>query len=273
MRDAVPALLIASNRGLWELAVAPGGKLGQVLIGDLRPDLGFWAVTVATDVRGRPALVAVAAYENKGVFVSYEEGRSKTYMPIALNEDVRVLTIQYEGGRPFLWAGLQEFGNVAGKGCYRWGGINEQWQQFVQGWAGGATLSVAAAGSQVFAATYGAGVLVLDTIHPERGWRQPGLDSGLPLADNGKAIAPVRAVAVDPDGRLVLAGGARGILRREADNGRERYRTVSSRQSGATVTLPENALFCCGPHEITVVGEDDVDEQERRGDAGPGTSP
>jgi hypothetical protein len=267
MRDAVPAILMASSRGLWELTVAPGGKLGQLIVGDQRPDLGFWAVTVATDVRGRPALVAVAAYENKGVWVSYEEGRSKTYLSIKLNEDVRVLMIQYEGARAFLWAGLQEFGNVAGKGCFRWGGLNEEWKQFIQKWDGGACLSLTSAGSKVYAATYGAGVLVLDTIHPEDGWRQPGLDSGLPLTESGKRLAPVRAVAADPDGKVVLAGGEGGVFRLEHDRGRDRYRSVSTPVGGAVVTLPHDALFCCGNHEITVVGEDDVEEQERRGQA------
>jgi Baseplate J-like protein len=267
MRDAVPAVLMASSRGLWELAVAPGGKLGQLIVGDQRPDLGFWAVTVATDVRGRPALVAVAAYENKGVWVSYEEGRSKTYISIKLNEDVRVLMIQYEGARAFLWAGLQEIGNVAGKGCFRWGGMNEEWKQFIQKWAGGACLSLTSAGSKVYAATYGAGVLVLDTIHPEEGWKQPGLDSGLPLTESGQTLAPVRAVAADPDGKAVLAGGDGGVLRLEHDRGRDRYRSVSTPIGGAIVTLPHDALFCCGNHEITVVGEDDVEEQERRGEA------
>jgi hypothetical protein len=254
LRDQVPALLIASDVGLYQLLVAPGASLQQLLAADLPSDHGFWTVAVAPDARGRPALIAVAAEDSKGVWVSYDEGRSKTYVPIGLTEDVRVLTFQNEGTRTFLWAGVAVPGNVAGKGCYRWGGPNEQWQQFIEGWQGGSCYALATSGSRVFAATYDAGVLTLDTIEATRKWLAPGRDSGLPLKEKGGLHLPVRGVAASPDGRLLMAGTDSGVFLSLTEPG-ERFRAKSAREFPERVSLPEGALFTADQHEIRVRAE------------------
>jgi hypothetical protein len=66
----------------------------------------------------------------------------------------------------------------------------------------------------------------------------------------------VSAVAVDPKGSLLLAGGAQGIYRSK-DSG-EHYESSSRKEFVDTLTLPETWLFCSGEHEVIVESEDEA---------------
>jgi hypothetical protein len=66
----------------------------------------------------------------------------------------------------------------------------------------------------------------------------------------------VSAVAVDPDGRLLLAGGPEGIYC--SKDGGAHYESCSSKEFVDAVTLPETWLFCSGEHEVILVSEDEA---------------
>lgn len=254
LRDNDPAMFVATDNGLFERGIGPGAQLRQIVVGNLPSDLGFWTVAVTTDLRHRPVNVAVAAEESKGVWISYEGGESKSFLPIGLEgQDIRVLTVQYDGSRSLLWAGAAVVGNQPGKGGYRWGGPNEDWQQFQTGWRGGSCYGLAVCGRYVLAATYGGGVLRMDSMRKseEMRWETPNLDNGLPRRDEVHPFAPIRNVVADPDGRVVLAGGDSGVFR-SSDQGLS-FESVSRDEFTDSVAIANTSLFCAGDHEIVVV--------------------
>ena len=252
-RNGVPALLIASSRGLFELAVTPRPEMQQLLVGDLPPDLGFWNVEVINDIRGQPAQVAVAAQSNRGVWVSERGGLSTTFDDANLKEDVRVLLFQQEGGRSFLWAGVTVAGNVQGKGCFRWGGRNEGWRHYREGWQGGSCYGMAFAGLRLLASTYDAGVMMLDTDQQDPKWNAPRSDCGLPPRDANHRFQPVVALAGAPDGRCVIAGAETGAYR-TLEQG-QKWEPVSDTEFAERVSLSDMELFCSGEHEVSVSDE------------------
>jgi hypothetical protein len=63
----------------------------------------------------------------------------------------------------------------------------------------------------------------------------------------------VNDLAVDPEGRWLLAGGPEGIYRSN-DEGLH-YESCSRKEFVDTVTLPETWLFCSGEHEIDIAGQ------------------
>jgi Baseplate J-like protein len=259
LRGDTPALLIAGTAGLYELAIAPGASVQKLVVGDLPQDLGFWAVAVMVDIRGQPVNVAVAAWEKRGVWVSYEAGRSKSFVSLELkDEDVRALLVQYDGSRSFLWAGVAAERNQPGRGCFRWGGPNEPWQPFSTGWRGGSCYRLAVSSSKLLAATFDGGVLSLDTTKRAEAaqWQSPAAECGLPRGENNRQFIPVRALAAAPHGPVVLAGGDRGVFR--SSDGGATYQFVSSNEFSDSLSLPETSLFCSGGHELTVVGEDEL---------------
>jgi hypothetical protein len=258
LRDGISTLLIASTKGLYELVIGGRHSLQQLVVGDLPADLGFWSVAIIHDVRGQPITVAVAAEELRGVWLSHEGGRSKTFVPSDLKEDVRAMAVQQAGSRAFFWAGCAVAGNVPGRGCFRWGGLHEGWEQFPHGWRGGSCYGLAIAGTSVLAATYDAGVLRLDTERKDSVWETPASDCGLPKRDEQHPFAAVTALAADPAGQTVLAGGKTGVFR-SLDQGTT-YESVSRSEFTDRVSLPEGALFCSADHELTIVGEDEPSE-------------
>ncbi len=260
LRDAKPALLVAATKGLYERAIARGAHLRQLVVGDLPSDLGFWTVAVTTDVRGRPVNVAVAAEESRGVWISYQAGQSKSFVPLGLAQhDIRVLAVQNDGSRPLLWAAAFVVGNQPGTGCFRWGGPNEKWQQVQAGWRGGSCYDLGVSGQHLLAATYSAGVLRLNTMKKAEDlqWQPRELDCGLPRRDEKRPFQSVRTLAVDPEGNVVMTGTDQGV-QRSLDQGIT-YGTASANEFFDSVALPDTMLFCSGRHELNVVDEDAAD--------------
>ncbi len=259
VREGVSVLLLATEKGLYELALKPGATPLQVLVVPGAPDLGFYAVAVATDLRGG-VQVTVAAQKTGGVYLSAAGGRAETFQKIGLEgEDVRVLAVQADGPRLFLWAGLAaEGGSETGRGCFvreLRGSVEavEAWRPQGKGWKGGSCHALAFQGGKVLAATHQAGVLKLDGTKSDAEWWSPEVGSGLPMRDRGR-FYPVRALGTDPDGRLLLAGTPVGVVR-SANQGTA-YEPASSREFTDKVTLPPTWLFSPGAHEIEVVSED-----------------
>ncbi len=113
LHKGAPWLLLATNVGLYELAVAhveEGAGPVQVLVDNADPDLGFYAVVTSWDLRGQ-ASVALAAQKTQGVYLSGEGGRRDTFRMIGLQKtDIRTLAVQYDGPRAYLWAGVAAAG-------------------------------------------------------------------------------------------------------------------------------------------------------------------
>jgi hypothetical protein len=72
---------------------------------------------------------------------------------------------------------------------------------------------------------------------------------------------PVDTVA--SDGELIMAGGLEGVYL--SRDGGSAYERASSKEYREVVTLPNTWLFCSGEHDITVVSEDEVRQDEERG--------
>jgi hypothetical protein len=260
-REDVAVLLLATDVGLYELALRPGAVPVQVLVDPNDPDRGLYAVTVAADVRGAVS-VAVAAQATGGVYLSSEGGRPNSFRPIGLaGEDIRVLAVQYDGPRAFLWAGaFAPGGEDPGKGAFSWELRGSQdppegWRAFGRGWTGGSCRSLAFLGTRVLAGTHRAGVMRLDPGAREAAWQAPDVRCGLPLRDPGR-FHPVATVAADPAGELLMAGGVEGVYR-SRDRG-EHYAPASATEFEERVTLPETWLFVGGEHEVQVVSEDEA---------------
>lgn len=260
LRDGAPLLFLATAAGLFELALQPGSVPLQIQVDAQSPDLAFVTVVTATDPRGHMYVAAAAGI--KGVYLSSEGGRPGSFRPIGLTgEDVRTLAAQYDGPRTFLWAGVAAAGaENLGKGCFSWelrGADNppEGWQAADSGWNGGSCWALAFRGTNMLAASHRSGVLRFDTSRRETGWVSPDVSCGLPLRDRSR-FHPVRALAADPGGHLLLAGGLQGVYR-SADN--LRFELASRTEFSEMVTLPRTWLFCCGDPEITVVSEDETE--------------
>ena len=102
MRGAEPILWLATDTGLYELAMRPDASPVQVLVDTANQGRGFYAVAATTTARGAN-LIAVAAQSNGGIFASDDGGKSGTFNNIGLKgEDVRVLEAQRDGVRTFL---------------------------------------------------------------------------------------------------------------------------------------------------------------------------
>lgn len=256
LREGVPVLLLATRVGLFELAMQPGARPLQVVVDSSNQDLGFWAVAASTDFRGVTS-VAVAAMEAGGVWLSPSGGRRETFKPIGLkDQDVRVLEVQHDGPRSFLWAGLAAAsGADPGKGCQSYELLGASaptggWKAFDKNWDGGSCLSIATAGALVYAGTHRAGVLWLDSSREGVSWRRPDVGSGLPLREKERLFQPVPALAAFGERGLVLAGGPGGVVRSTTA---EHYEPCTQREFTEKVTLPPTWLFCSGQHEIEVV--------------------
>ena len=280
-RENESVLLLATDRGLFELKARGGSAPVQILVDLQDQSMGFYAVAAVREVRGQ-ITVAVAARETVGVFLSNEGGRQGTFRKIGLGgEDVRVLKIQYDGPRAFLWAGaFAAGGNDPGDGCFRWelrGSEDspEGWEAFKTGWNGGSCRAIAFLGMNVLAASHRSGILRLDAGKRDSEWVPSAVNSGLPQRDSGR-FHPVNAVATAPPnrineqlegvragvtaaqaGRQVLAGCIDGAYR--SLDGGEQYVSLSNREFADKVTLPPTWLFCSGDHEITVMDEDEAE--------------
>jgi hypothetical protein len=261
LRDGVPVLLLASDVGLYELALLSGATPVQVLLDPKRQDLGLYAIATAVDIRGT-GYVAVAARGSGGIFFSAQGGKQDTFIHIGLkDEDIRTLGVQHDGPRSFLWAGVAVAGNEEGKGCFclELRGAApppEEWRQYQKGWVGGSCRAVAFSGSNVVAATHHAGVLRLDSSKSDPAWTAPVMGCGLPIRDVEHIFQPLHSVAIDPASGLILAGGPAGVYRSVNGSG---YENASKREYAEQVTLPQTWLFCSGEHKLHVVREDEAE--------------
>jgi hypothetical protein len=266
-RDGAPVLLLAAENGLYELGMAADATPVQVLVDPAQQNLGFRTVAAVREVRGENT-VAVAALSQRGVYLSNQGGQTRTFRAIGLQgEDIRVLTVQVQGPRSVLWAGIGlEQVDDPGKGCRSWelrGADNppEGWQAHAGDWKAGSCLDLAFLDGLVLAASHHGGVLVLDP-QQERtgaGWRTPPLTSGLPLRDRDKFLfQPVAAVAAGAGGAggVAMAGTAQGIFRTVDSGGT--YRSCSDAVFEDQVTLPPTWLFVSGQHDVTTVWADEV---------------
>ncbi|MBI3560628.1 MAG: baseplate J/gp47 family protein [Gammaproteobacteria bacterium] len=259
-RDGVANLLLATELGLYQVEAKPGAVPRQIVVDTANQTLGFVAVIVSTGAWGGTS-VAVAAREERGVFLSSEGGRPNTFKPIGLEgEVIPVLAVQRRDLDQYLWAGVAAPGEQPGSGCYRWrltGSVenNEGWRPYNKAWKGGSCRALAFQQSRVFAATSRLGVLRLDVDAQDPAWQVPDVSCGLPLHEVGR-LEIVDSVVNDPDGTLVMAAGIKGIYRSQ-DNGIN-YNKCSLREFTDEVSLPRTWLFCSGDHEIEVVSEDEI---------------
>ncbi len=262
MRGETPLLWLATDAGLYELALAPDSSPVQRIVEPQNQRLGFYAVAVSRDPRGLVNL-AVAAQSTGGVYLSStSEDQPVRFRKTGLQgEDIRTLTIQYDGPRTFLWAGAASAGQEPGRGGFRWElrGTEDPpdgWHPFNKGWNGGSCRAFAFIGTKILAASYRNGVLILETAGQDPQWRTPDVRCGLPLRDPGR-FYPIDGLATDPQGRLAMAGGSEGVYR-SSDAG-ENYEQVSQCLFTDKVTLPPTWLFCSGEHTITAVREDEAE--------------
>ncbi len=249
-RDGTGIILLATDTGLFELALVAGSVPTQTLVYPADPDRGFYAVRAFVSDRGAPG-VAVAAQAQYGVYLSTDAGRRNTFQPIGLaNVDTRVLDVQYDGPATVLWTGTAEANPQApGQGCYRTRlyETDVRWQQLNAGWLGGTCRDLALTGSQLVAGTQSGGVVRLDTTAQNPTWQSVAVNCGLPLRDRTRFV-PVETVAAGA-GQL-LTGGASGVYR---STDAVTF-TVSANQSTVDlVTVPDTWLLCSGQHAITVV--------------------
>lgn len=256
MREGAPVLLLATGAGLLELSMQRGARPLPVIIDRGTPSLGIYAVAASTDFRGSSS-VAVAAMQGRGVFLSITGGRGDSFRSLGLkNDDVRVLEMQHDGPRTFLWAGMYAAsGTETGTGCAAIELLGTAdapggWRRYDRNWAGGSCLAIAFSGATVYAGTHRAGVLFCDSSKEDVSWRRPDPGSGLPTRTEERLFHPVAALATTGGEGLVFAGGPAGLYRTRDG---ERYEPCSQREFSDKVTIPPTWLFCSGQHQIEVV--------------------
>ena len=266
-RESNAVLLMATSVGLYEYTPGSNAMPVQVLVDPADANRGFTAVTVATDVRGGGS-VAVASYGGKGVYLSTELGRSNTFENIGLpGDNVRVLAVQHDGPRTFLWATFAASAGDPGTGAAMVELVGSRvsadgWHHYSAGWSDqgrhpGSCWAIGFRGLTVFAGSHQGGVLRLDLAQSQPQWQPPAIDCGLPHREVGRIFQPVSTIAVDRESGLLLCGGPVGVYR--SHDGGTTFEPCSSRElSSSRVTLPDTWLFCSGEHEITVEGEGDA---------------
>jgi hypothetical protein len=258
-RGSQLVLMMATDRGLFELALADGAAPTQVLVDPANQTQGFYAVEHTVSEQGIVSVI-VAAQSQRGVMFSGQGGRAGTFQQIGLQgKDIRVLSVRTKGPRRLLLAGVTvASGEDAGEGAQM---IEIQgaelspggWTALAQGWTGGSCRGLVIVGDTLIAASHRLGALRWDLRAASPSWRVPSVDSGLPLRDlpSGQTgrFEPVMAIASAGDA-LVLVGGPRGVHR--STDGGGAYASISQREFRERVTLPPTWLFCSGTHELEV---------------------
>jgi len=259
-REGAPWLFLATPVGLFQLSMRADAAPVQVFVHPDDQQIGYYAVAAADSKGGMS--VAVAARKMGGVFLSSDGGAGNTFRNIGkAGEDVRVLAVQHEGARSFLWAGLAApVAGDPGKGCFSWELLGPQdpaegWQAFGKNWLGGSCVGLAFQGAKILAATFDGGVLWLDKRSEQESWHAPDVSCGLPLASREHPFQRVDALAADLKRSIVLSGGKTGVY--GSHDGGQNYRSCSRKIFADKVTLPPNWLFCSGEHEVEVVSENE----------------
>ncbi len=258
-RSGEPVLLLATAEGLFQ--VPPESGPVPVLVDENDQNMGFYAVT-AVEAPRIGTQVAVAARATGGVYLCADE-QLERFQHIGLKgRDTRVLTAQRVGPRAFLWAGLAAIGGEEGEGCLRWELRREAeriegWSAMGIGWRGGSCRAIACDGEHVYAATFHAGVVSLDSAEKTPAWQVPRIDCGLPLRDIERLLHRLDAVAVAPrtaaadHAPVLLCGGPQGVYR--SDDGAGVFTHASATEFSDRVTVGEGYLFCSAKHEIEAV--------------------
>ena len=249
--------------GLWRMGIQPDDDPVLVNVDPANQARAFAAVAAHTGVLG-DTTVAVATDGPGGIFQSSEAGASGTFTLTGLDkEDVRILAVQVDGPRAYLWAATAApGGDQPGNGCFRSEllGSNatvEGWVQMKNGWSAGTCRALAFDNGVVLAATWQAGVLRLDPRDAAPTWSGSTVDSGLPMRDPGR-FEPVLALATRPTGGLSMAGSPDGVLRSlpgptaDAQGWTGRWEICSSKSFSEQVTLPPTGLFVCGENTLEV---------------------
>jgi hypothetical protein len=253
-RADATALLLATDTGLYELALLPDAVPLQILVDRAHADRGFYSVRAFVSERGASG-VALAAQAQYGVYLSIDGGTQGTYTNVGLTRvDTRTLAIQYDGPATLLWVGAGEPDpRKPGQGVYRARlfEASVKWDQLNAAWTGGTCWDLAFADGAAYAATQSGGMLRYD-IAANNGWQGADVNSGLPLRDRTR-FASLETVAVDPSGFPVLVGGASGVTR---STDLQRWTAAAGRETTETVTVPDTWLLCSGEHDIEVVSED-----------------
>jgi len=258
LQGQAPALLLASDVGLYEIGLEAGATFVQILVTP-QQTRGFYAVAVAVDALNARTVV-VAAQAGGGVWLSSDGGAPQTFRDTKklTGEDIRVLAIQREGPRSFLWAGAAAAGSDdPGKGAWRWElrgreDPAEGWVPFGKGWEAGSCWGLAFHKGTVYAATHHGGVARVDAQRADSAWASSDIKSGLPLRGGGFLLEQLDTVAAGPGG-LVLAGGDKGVF--GSTDGGVNYTPQSQTEFTETVSLPSTWLFVSGTHEISVLSE------------------
>jgi len=264
-RAGEPLVLMATSGGLYQQTIGADADIAQLLVDANNQDLAFYAVAATQEVKGE-ITVAVAAQGSGGIFLSNDGGAAGTFRKIELEgEDVRVLAVQYDGPRSYLWAGTASpGGDQTGRGAFRRELLGAEdptqgWVPYAANWKAGSCWALAFAGSRVLAATQQTGVMWLDVNDASPQWHIPSVNNGLPLRDRER-FQPVRSVAVNPGGDLALVGGPKGVFRVDQWNGeipgeadpQPTYLEKSKDEFDEQVTLPPTWLFACGENDIQV---------------------
>lgn len=260
-RAGVPTILAAGAKGLYELPLTPGAVPVQNLVDPKQPDRGFQAIATFVDLRGRVG-VALAAEAAGGIWLSPTGGAPDSFRMVrAPGDEIRSLTVAYDGPTVFLWA-PRAAPEGDGTGCVRLAidelgrldapTLAERWEELTTGWTGGSCWQVRVIGDRAYAASQSGGVLRLQLGKPELVWEQPDVNCGLPLRDR-RRFMPVSSVSgAAADGApLLLAAGAGGV-HRSFDAGLT-WRPCASRVVDDVVTIPPSWLFCSGEHRVEVV--------------------
>jgi hypothetical protein len=262
-RDGKPVMLLTTDVGLYELSLEPGASLLQIFVRAGDEAVGYYTIATAKDTRGA-YFVAVAARESGGIFLSSEGGRGNTFRNVGLaGEDVRILEIQRDGSRLFLWAGLAApSAGDPGKGCKAMelaaaGDASTNWDVYNKGWLGGSCVNLIFAQGNIYAGTYDGGVLKLSERNDRATWQPSDVRCGLSLATKEHTFERIDALAGDPAGKALMAAGASGVFR--STDGAEHFENCSRKVFTDKVSLPPNWLFCSGDHEIEVVSETEAD--------------
>jgi hypothetical protein len=265
-RDDGFVLLLATDKGLYELPNKPAATPVQLPVFDGDAKFGFFSIA-ATRIGGA-VTVALAAQAQNGIWISNQAGLGRSFerwWDPPNPDPISVLRVQREGSRAFLWAGYAASGDDRGKGTSRIeisgaskAQSSQNWSSFGE-WSGQGVRELAFSGASVFAASLSSGVVRLDLRAATPAWQPLSLGKGLPERSQAQRIdGQVQKLfelvtTVAASNGIVLAGGARGVFK--SGDGGESYVQASGTAFKDVVPLPPMWLFCSAEHEIRV-GED-----------------